>query len=65
MVAEVTVTVKNEEKTLKMNHLIYEEFTASEDDPIIQNLIRETHKQFSINGEDSTDIKVRINIQVR
>lgn len=61
MVAEVTITVKNPEKKLTKNHLIYEEFKACEHDPIISELIRETVKEFS---DEVEKIQVKILLEV-
>lgn len=62
MVAEVTVTVKNDEKTLKTEHLIYDEFMATETDPILRDLIDTTVKEFN---SDVDSVKLRINIEVK
>lgn len=62
MVAEVTVTVKNSEKRLVTEHLIYDEFQACETDPILRDLIDDTVKQFS---DDAESVKLRINIEVK
>lgn len=62
MAAEVTITVKNDEKTLKTNHLIYDAFAADETDPILAALIEETVKQFNADVED---VRIRINLEVK
>lgn len=62
MVAEVTITVKNDEKRLSTEHLIYDEFQACETDPILRDLIDDTVKQF---GDEVESVKVRINLEVK
>lgn len=57
MVAEVTITVKNSEKKLVTNHLIYDNFTVSDTDPLIHDLVKETVKQFN---DDVEKTQVRI-----
>ena len=64
MVAEITVAVKNDEKSLKTNHLVYDEFQASQDDPLIQRLIQETSQHFLKDAEEITDIKVTIKLEI-
>lgn len=61
MAAEITVTVKNEEKTLKTEHLVYETFECHEDDALLKGLVKETVKQFNAEPEH---IKIRINLTV-
>lgn len=63
MVCEVIIKVKNDDKSLTTNHLIYEEITASESDPIIKQLIRDTSDHFLKDAEEITDIKVTIKIE--
>ncbi len=62
MPSEVTVTVKNEEKKLVTNHLIYEIFTASENDPIVRQLIDDTVKQFK---DEVQSVRVKINLEIQ
>lgn len=59
--SELTVTIKDEEKTLKAKFLLYDEYNISQDDPIIKDCIARTLKDF---GSDPTDIRVRINLVV-
>jgi len=59
--SEITITIKDEEKTYKKKHLIYETYQVSEEDPIIKNIIAQGLKEFI--GEPS-DIKIRINLVV-
>lgn len=46
MCCELTITVKDNEKTLKTKHLVYETFCMNQDEPVIQELIADTIKQF-------------------
>lgn len=62
MASELSVTVKDAEKRLVKRHLIYEDYQAKDDDPIVEQCIRETVKEF---GSEPESIKVRINIEVR
>jgi hypothetical protein len=47
MLSEITVSIRDEEKTLKKKFLIYESYRVSEDDLTIQSCIQETLKNFS------------------
>ncbi len=58
---EITVTIKDEERSLKSKFLIYEKYYVSEDDPIIKDCIARTLRDF--NGEPS-DIRLKINLVV-
>lgn len=49
MPSEITITVKDSEKTLKTKHLVYDDFQMKQDDPAIAACIAATVKQF--NGE--------------
>jgi len=59
MPCELTVSIKDEEKTLKKKFLIYENFTVNENDPMIKSCIEETLKNFSA---PPLRITVRINL---
>ena len=43
---EITITVKDNERTLKMKHLVYSTFCMNQDDPVIQELIALTVKEY-------------------
>lgn len=58
---EITVTIKDEEKSLKTKYLIYDLVTVSEDDPIIKDCIARALKNFEA---DPTDIRVKIHLEV-
>ena len=62
MQSEITVIVKDDEKTLRIKHLIYDDYTISEDDPVIKECVDSTVKQFD---GDATDIQIKINMTVR
>lgn len=61
MVSELTVTIKDEEKTLRKKFLIYETYQTHDDDPTIQGCIKETLENFD--GEP-TDIFVNIKMEI-
>lgn len=42
----VTCVVKDEEKTLKKKHLVYEPFCVTSDDPTLDRLAKESLKEF-------------------
>lgn len=53
---EVTIILKDSEKTLKSKHLVYEEISMASDDPEIDRLVQEARKSFT--GEPS-DVQVK------
>lgn len=55
MPSEITITVKDHEKTLKTKHLVYDDFKMKQNDPAIAACIAETVKQFT-----GTPDKVRV-----
>ncbi len=61
MTSELTVIVKDSEKTLKTKHLVYEPYTVHSQDPLIEKYINETIKNFD--GEP-TDVQIKINMTV-
>lgn len=62
MVSELTVIIKDEEKTLKKTHLIHDAYHVDDNDPIIKTAIEDLLKEF--NAEPS-DINVKIKMCVR
>ena len=60
--SEVTIIIKDEEKTLRKKHLIYETYTVDEDDPILAECLRQTEKEFE---GDPTDIQIKITMTVK
>ncbi len=61
MVSELTVIIKDDERTLKTKILIYDEFTVREDDPILKYHVDQALAEFA--GEP-TDIQVKISMEV-
>lgn len=62
MVSELTVIVKDSERTLRMKHLIYEQYSVSEADPIVMKCVNDTISQFQ--GEpESVNVKINLEIQ--
>ena len=59
--SELTITIKDEEKTHKSKHLIYEPYCVHADEPVIRKLVHSALEEFK--GEP-TDIRVRINLEV-
>lgn len=61
MTCEITVIVKDSEKTLRTKHLIYELVTCSEQDPVIAKCIQDTVRIFA---SEPTDISVKFHLEV-
>lgn len=60
--SEITVILKDSDRTYRQKFLIYENFTMSDDDPIILSCIEEAMKSFE--GDPETiQIKVHMEIQ--
>ncbi len=59
--SEITVTVKDSEKTLREKFLIYSAYTVHHDDPVIGSCVAKTIKSF--NGEPDS-VKIRINMEL-
>ena len=62
MVSEISVTIKDDEKSLTKKFLEYEKYNVDEEDPIIKKAIEETLSNFD--GEPS-DIVVKIKIEIQ
>jgi len=62
MVSELTVAIKDEEKTLRTKYLIYETYTTDENDPVIKDCIEKTLENFA--GEPS-DVTVTIKLEIQ
>jgi hypothetical protein len=60
-VTEITVTIKDEEKTLRSKYLTYVKYALDYDDPVIKDCVARSLKDFS--GEP-TDIRLRINLTI-
>lgn len=60
--SELTVILKDADRTYRQKFLIYETYTPSEDDPIILKCIDEALKNFD--GEpENIQIKIHLEIQ--
>lgn len=55
--SELTVIVKDDEKTLSTKFLLYEEYKVDEYDPVIQDCIQQVLKNFDA---EPTDVIVKI-----
>lgn len=62
MVAEITVILKDEEKTLRTKHLIYDSFSVDISDPVINDCIQKTINEFT-GKPDSIKLKINLEIQ--
>jgi len=58
---EVTVILKDSERSYRQKFLCYEDVVLSEDDPIIKEFIEEAMKSAKFTPED---VKVRVLLQV-
>jgi hypothetical protein len=59
---ELTVILKDADRTYRQKFLIYETYSPQEDDPIVLNCIQEAKKNFEGNPETIT-IKIHLEIQ--
>lgn len=62
MAVELTVTIKDEERKLTKDFLIYEQVTFTENDPVIDKCVKESIEEFK--GEPE-DIKIRATMILR
>lgn len=62
MMCELTVILKDSERTYRQKFLIYEPITINENDPIVMNCIHEAKKNF--NGEPE-NIQIKIHMEVQ
>lgn len=62
MVSELTVTIKDEEKSLTKKFLVYETYTTDENDPIIKDAIDQTLKNFDAEPSNVI-VKIKLEIQ--
>ena len=58
---EVIVTLKSEDRKYTQHFLVYENFMANQDDPLIQKCIREAKTSFE---GDPDNIKIKIILEV-
>lgn len=61
MVSEITVVLRDSEKSLRTKHLVYDAYTVDENDPKIKECIDQTRKQFD---GDPDSVKVRISLNL-
>lgn len=61
MVSELTVIIKDEEKSLKKKFLIYDIYTVDESDQVIKDCIEETLQNFD---GDPSSVKVNIAMEM-
>lgn len=59
---ELTVILKDSERTYRQKFLVYEDYNPSEDDPIIISCIEEAKKNFNSEPEN-IQIKIHLEIQ--
>ncbi len=58
---EITVIVKDSDRTLREKSLSYDDYVVSENDPVIKDCVARALKNF--NGEP-TDIKIRVALTI-
>lgn len=59
---EVSITVKTTEKNLKFKHLVYEEFKASCDDPVLKQLIHQAVEEFK-DPPEKVVLRIRLDLE--
>ena len=62
MVSELTVIIRDSERTLRMKHLIYDSYSIADNDPLITKCVNDAIAQFQ--GEPDS-VKVKINIVIQ
>lgn len=60
--SELTVILKDSDRTYRQKFLIYDDYSCSEHDPVIQKCIEEAKKNFD--GEPE-EITIRISIEIQ
>lgn len=60
---ELYITIKADERSYKQKFLVYEEFIWSENDPVIQGLVKEALENAKIEPHEDVNIKIRALIQ--
>ncbi len=58
---ELTITIRDSEKTQKTKHLVYEQFYLNDNDPIIKSLIAQAMQEFNAEPEA---IRIRASLVV-
>lgn len=59
MSSELTVVIKDDEKTLRTKFLVYESYQVDSQDPIVQKYVNQCLKNFD---GTPTDVIVKINL---
>jgi hypothetical protein len=59
---ELTVILKDDDRTYRQKFLIYETHSTAHDDPVIERCIEEAYKNFE--GEPDT-IQVKIHLEIQ
>ncbi len=59
---ELTVVLKDSERTYRQKFMIYEQYVASQDDPLIITCIEEAMKSF-VGEPESVQVKIHMEIQ--
>jgi len=54
MSTEITIVLKDSERTYKHEFLIYEDFSITDDDPVIQSCVDKAKENFKGEPEDIT-----------
>jgi hypothetical protein len=62
MVCELSVTIKDDEKTLTTKYLLYDQIMVDEEDPIIKDCIDKTLVNFD-GTPDGIIVKIKLEIQ--
>jgi hypothetical protein len=60
--SELTIILKDSERTYRQNFLIYAHYSVSEDDPIIRAVIDEARECF---GGEPESIQVKIHMEIQ
>lgn len=59
---ELTVILKDSDRTYKQKFLIYETYSMSEDDPVIRTCIEEAKKNFE---DDPETIQIKVHLEIQ
>ena len=60
--SELTVIIKDSEKTLRTKYPLYDEYFVREDDPVIKDCIEKTLENFDGTPDDIT-VSIKLEIQ--
>ena len=59
--SELTITIRDSEKTQKTKHLVYVNYYLNPDDPVIKAIISQALVEFNAEPES---VKIRVNLEV-